>query len=198
MPSRYSFPTAFDFNRAREMVTLIDAAYAQLDQFDQAAPWAPPAGYALIATLSAKEIWKAPSPLSDLLSHLLKPVPFGFVATKDSAVYVVIRGTRTPLEWFDDFSAQPVPFQPSGTPWGKTTRGFATLYGDPGMGPTINNALSTLGPRGLGQVFVTGHSLGAALAHLAAAGIRAQFDAVTPVSYTFCGPRAGGPDFAAA
>jgi hypothetical protein len=35
------------------------------------------------------------------------------------------------------------------------------------------------------------------LAHLAAAGIAAQFPA-QPTSYTFSGPRAGDPDFAAA
>jgi hypothetical protein len=198
MPSRYTFPTAFDFQRAQELATLVNAAYDQLDKFDQGAPWVPPPGYTVIATLSAKEIWKAPPPLSEVLLQLLKPKPFGFVATKAGVVYIVIRGTRTPLEWFDDFAALPVSFQPSGKPWGKTTHGFLALYTDPGIGPTINNALTTLGPGGLGQVFVTGHSLGAALAHLAAAGIKAQFTAVSPVSYTFCGPRTGDADFAAA
>ena len=107
----------------------------------------------------------------------------------------MIRGTRTPLEWLDDFSAQPVPFAPSGKPWGQTTQGFKALFDD--LGPQINDALSNLkqGGRALRSVFVTVHSLGAALAHLATACISAQYG-VQPISYTFCGPRAGDPQFA--
>ena len=48
----------------------------------------------------------------------------------------------------------------------------------------------------LDSVYVTGHSLGAALAHLAAAGIAAEFG-IKPISYTFSGPRAGDSAFAA-
>ena len=44
---------------------------------------------------------------------------------------------------------------------------------------------------------MTGHSLGAALAHLAAADIFAQCQ-ISAISYTFAGPRAGDPAFAAA
>src|SRR5262245_6926679 len=132
-----------------------------------------------------------------MLEHLIKPVPFGFVATKGNDVYVVIRGTKTPLEWFDDFTAQPVSFQPSGKPWGNTMRGFKLLYDD--LGPQISQALGTLqaGGGALHSIFVTAHSVGAALAHLSAAETMAQFGA-KPVSYTFCGPRAGDPQFVAA
>lgn len=125
------------------------------------------------------------------------PVGYNIVATKGGSVYVVIRGTITPLEWFDDFTADPVPFQPNGQNWGQTPRGFSMLYAD--LGPQIITAFQTLQAAGtpLQSIFVTGHSLGAALAHLAAAGINAQFN-VQPVSYTFSGPRAGDPAFAGA
>jgi triacylglycerol lipase len=192
---KYTYPAAFDRTRAQELVALIDQAYAQLNQ---GAAWQPPAGYTILATLSSKEYWKIPGPITGLLQHLLTPVPFGFVAQKSATgeVYVVIRGTITPLEWFDDFTAQPVAFTPGGTPWGKTTQGFNTIYSD--LGPQIAQAISALpAVAPLPPIYVTGHSLGAALAHLAAAGIAAEFTA-QPVSYTFCGPRAGDPGFAQA
>lgn len=195
---KYTFPEGFNLERARELGTLVDAAYQQLDQ---GTAWQPPAGYTILTpTLSSTEIWKAQL-LSNLLSHVAKElpkIPFGFVATRGNDVYVVIRGTKTPLEWLDDFTAQPVPFKPGGQDWGRTTKGFSMLYAD--LGSQILQALATPGVVGAGKsVHVTGHSLGAALAHLAAAGISVQFaPLVSPVSYTFCGPRAGDPEFAKA
>jgi hypothetical protein len=59
-------------------------------------------------------------------------VPFGFVATKGSDAYVVVRGTQTPLEWFDDATVLPVPFAPN---WGNTTQGFKVIYNQ--LSPTI-------------------------------------------------------------
>ncbi len=191
---KYTYPNGFDLLRAKELAGLVDAAY---DQLAQGAGWQPPTGYTMLALLSAKEIWKVPGPMLELVEKLLKPVPFGFVASKGNDLYVVIRGTQTPLEWLDDFTAIPVPFQAGGKPWGRTTRGFSLLYND--LGPQISQALTTFqtGGGSLASIFVTGHSLGAAMAHLASADIAAQYG-VQPVSYTFCGPRAGDPDFATA
>jgi triacylglycerol lipase len=191
---KYTFPAGFDLNRALELAKLVDAAYEQLNL---GGSWQPPDGYEVATELSAKEIWKAPGRLDGLVNDLLKPVPFGFVATKGSDVFVVIRGTRTPLEWLDDFTAKPVPFAPNGNPWGRTTQGFNALFEN--LGPQVDDALAKLqtGGNSLATIFVTGHGLGAALAHLAAASIAARFG-LKPVTYTFCGPRAGDPQFAAA
>jgi triacylglycerol lipase len=197
---KYTYPAAFDRTRAQELLALVNQAYAQQSQ---GAAWQHPAGYTILAILSSKEYWKIPGPMTALLQQfpqMLPPVPFGFVAQNNTTeeVSVVIRGTITPLEWFDDFSAQPVPFQPAGAAWGNTTRGFNMIYGD--LGPQIATAIAALqpvAPAPWPPIFVTGHSLGAALAHLAAAGIAAQFNA-QPVSYTFSGPRAGDPGFASA
>jgi triacylglycerol lipase len=207
---KYTYPAAFDVARAQELGKLIDAAY---DQLDQGLAWKPPAGYTMLTWLSAKEVWKLPPPatslmetllkpafpwvIGGLLENLLKPVPFGFVARKGDDVYVVLRSTRTPLEWLSDFTVPPTPFQPAGQSWGNTTKGFKAIYDD--LGPQIHQALIAFQSGGgvVRSVLVTGHSLGAALAHLAAAGIAAEFK-LKPVSYTFCGPRAGDADFATA
>ena len=176
---------------------MVNCAY---QQFMQPGLWKLPDGFAVLPpALSAKEFWRL-GPLAEAFAEHLPlppPVPFGFVGTIGDDVFVVIRGTKTPLEWFDDFSAEPVPFQPSNLPWGKTGRGYSRIYAD--IGPQILEALGTYRKNGgsLDSIFVTGHSLGAALAHLVAAGIAAEFG-VRPTSYTFSGPRAGDAVFAAA
>jgi triacylglycerol lipase len=173
------YPPNFDKNRAVELGTLVDAAYAQYNQRTTAGNAWQPAGYQVQAVLQAQE------------SGVL--VPFGFVATKSTDAYVVIRGTMSPLEWLEDATILPVPFAPN---WGNTTRGFKEIYNQ--LSPTINQAIETLkGANAFAFLYVTGHSLGAALAHLAAADIYIQ-QQVSPISYTLAGPRTGDPAFSAA
>ena len=195
---KYTFPSAFDLSRALQLRDLVNCAY---DQFLQPNAWKLPDGFVLLPpALSSKEHWKL-GPLSETLAEhfpaAMPSVPFGFMGTIGTDVFVVIRGTKTPLEWFDDFSAEPISFQPNNLPWGKIGQGYGRIYDD--LGPQIMQALGTYraGGGSLDSVYVTGHSLGAALAHLAAAGIAAEFG-VKPVSYTFSGPRAGDSAFAAA
>lgn len=195
---KYTFPPGFDLSRALQLRDLVNCAY---NQFMQPNAWTLPDGFVLLPpALTSKEQWKL-GPLSEVLAeHLpasIPTVPFGFMGTMETDVFVVIRGTKTPLEWFDDFSAEPVVFAPNNVVWGKTGRGYSRIYAD--LGPQIMQALGNYKAAGgsLDSVYVTGHSLGAALAHLAAAGIAAEFG-VKPVSYTFSGPRAGDSAFAAA
>jgi len=191
--SYYTLPPGFDLVRAEELGNLLDNAYDQYNKFTQGQPWTILSGYTLVAILEATEPWKL-SHFPWFPVHPLQSVPFGFVATKDGSldVYVILRGTITPLEWLDDFTIQPIPFAPG---WGNTTQGFNNLHTQ--FSPEIIAALKTLQATGrtLNNIYVTGHSLGAALAHLAAAGIYIELGA-KPTSYTYCGPRTGDPDFA--
>ncbi len=195
---KYTFPPGFDLSRALQLSALVNCAY---NQYTQPNAWSLPDGFVLMPpALSAKEHWKL-GPLSDLLAAHLSPalpfVPFGFMGTVGTDVFVVIRGTKTPLEWFDDFAAEPSPFQPNNVSWGTTGVGYTRIFAD--LGPQIIQALTTYKASGgsLDAVYVTGHSLGGALAHLAAASIAGTFG-VKPISYTFSGPRAGDSHFAAA
>jgi len=174
-----TYPPNFDKNRAIELGKLVDAAYTQYNQRGIPGDAWQPAGYQVQAVFQAQE------------NSLL--VPFGFVAAKGTDAYVVIRGTLTPLEWLEDATIIPVPFAPN---WGNTTQGFKGIYIQ--LSSTINQTIQTLkAGNAFAALYVTGHSLGAALAHLAAADIYIQ-QGVSPTSYTFAGPRTGDPAFAAA
>jgi Lipase (class 3) len=159
---------------------LIDQAYAQYQLALQPAEptWNIQDGYTLNGTFFARENGKA--------------LPFGFVASKNGLFHIVIRGTQTPLEWFDDASIHPTPFR---TGWGNTTTGFLSIHEQ--IFPTILKIIE--GQRAnIQNLFVTGHSLGAALAKLAAADLIASGAvAVKPTLYTFSGPRVGDATFAA-
>jgi triacylglycerol lipase len=161
---------AFDINRALECATLVQSAYAQFDGRANAIP----AVYGEVAPLFVTEKGQK--------------VILGFVATKDDAAYVVMRGTRSVLEWLDDAFVFPQPF----FTFGNTTRGFFDLYAQ--LSPQICKALQSVHVK---KTFITGHSLGAALVHLAALDIFQEWAEQTEC-YTFCGPRAGDPAFAQA
>jgi triacylglycerol lipase len=162
---------------------LIDQAYAQFAQAKDPQPGAPPwtiqDGYTNHGSFSATEQGKV--------------LPFGFVASKDSQLFVVIRGTQTPLEWLDDASIQPQPFING---WGSTTSGFLLLHNQ--VFPTIEKLVAE-NQGAVNQVFVTGHSLGAALANLSTAQLIGSglVQSAKLTAYTFSGPRTGNPAFAA-
>jgi hypothetical protein len=216
VPPPYGYSPNFDKSRAIELAALTDAAYQQLTDFQNNNPWNVPGPYTVTpktyqvnpadplpgpkqyqieAQFSAVETWGLPT---------LEPksaIPFGFVATAGNDIYVAIRGTQTPLEWLDDATVGLVAFVPNtaapGQAWGNTTKGFYGLYTQ--IIQAIIARLKNIQAAGnaLDSLFVTGHSLGAALAHLVAAGIKACLN-VNPISYTFSGPRTGDPGFAQA
>jgi predicted lipase len=123
-----------------------------------------------------------------LLTSMLKVSPiFGFIATRPGAAFVSIRGTETPGEWLCDFEAVPVACEIGN---GTVHEGFQKIYeviqqsALEGLESVLNSG---------DQVYVTGHSLGAALAVLFAN------DAVSRTQNlqvcTFAGPRIGLGDF---
>lgn len=126
-----------------------------------------------------------------LLASMLKVSPiFGYVATRPGAVFVSVRGTETPGEWLCDFEAVPMACH-VGT--GQVHQGFQKVY-EVIRDSALAALKSALHPGD--DVFITGHSLGAALATLLAN------DAVSVTENiqvcTFAGPRTGLGDFVAA
>lgn len=137
-----------------------------------------PQGYRIVAELRAAAI--------DGAMEL-----FGFVIESDSEAIVALRGTSSPVEWVSDFIAQQTPYRPA-PKLGMTHRGFTDIYMT--MRKQLLAAIAAIAPDK--PLFITGHSLGGALATLAAPDLVLNAKCATPAVYTFGAPRAGDPQFA--
>ena len=113
----------------------------------------------------------------------------GFIATSQDAALTVLafRGTESnkPEDILTDALAASVPWNPQNGGKGRVHRGFAQVYGL--VADDIRRALPAPG----GALLITGHSLGAGLATLAAADLLPR----NPVLVTFGSPRVGDGDF---
>lgn len=148
------------------------------------------AGYDLIFYLSA---------------HDLQDIKFyGYLAAETASpgnIVIAIRGTETPAEWILDFDALPLPYLGKGMVAG----GFRAIaqsfqFMDP-SGTVLGDLPTTLAARNavtpITSITVLGHSLGAALATLAAAQIAFSNSPTggTLKLATYASPRVGLLDF---
>jgi triacylglycerol lipase len=125
------------------------------------------------------------------------PVYLGFILASPRMNIIVFRGTQTTIEWLNNLYARQIPFtdRQSGQYFGKIHEGF------------INNYLRIVEPipRIIAQelnpavpCYVTGHSLGAALAVLCALDLAVNIPNLAPrlQLYSYACPRVGDPTFA--
>lgn len=123
----------------------------------------------------------------------------GFIAQNDRSVIVAFRGTQPnqPVDWLSDFQSS---HETWGHPAGRVHKGFyealRAVWGHAIAGRDILPGRLTA--RGDRRIWITGHSLGGALAELCAA--QASFVSHVPVRgvYTFGQPRVGDEAFAQA
>jgi triacylglycerol lipase len=121
---------------------------------------------------------------------------FGLVAFNQvtKTVIVAIRGTKTIWDWIADVDAVPAPYLPDPRA-GLVHMGFQLVYEH--IRSSVADLLTTK-CQGAQTIWVTGHSLGGALAVLCAYDIFRNVKlGPVPQLYTFAGPRTGALDFAA-
>jgi triacylglycerol lipase len=177
MGALMSVPPGFNLELAVDFANLILAAYDEYKiPVGRASKWPLTSPWEWQATFSAR------LPFHETES-------FGFVARRSDTgdIYVAFRGTESVDDWLINVEIRQVP-QPDG--WGRVEAGFADVYEQ--CASTIRAAIRDQSPR---RVFVTGHSLGSALATLCAADVKAT-SGITPTLYTFASPRLGNPAFA--
>jgi predicted lipase len=111
---------------------------------------------------------------------------FGFIAVREKAVYIAIRGTQTLDEWIKDFDAEPVELQNF-----RVHAGFNSVLES--LFPSIRQAIWGLA-RADFEICIVGHSLGAALASLLA--LKLSGGTSLPIScIAFASPRVGDENF---
>ncbi|WP_369417948.1 lipase family protein [Cohnella mopanensis] len=115
---------------------------------------------------------------------------FGFILQSDSHVIVAFRGTSTTTDWISDAMASQVKFK-SVPNTGLTHRGFSNIYYS--ARESILTVLDGLSADK--TLYVTGHSLGGALATLCALDVAVNSPFTFPIVYTFGSPRVGDPKF---
>lgn len=121
------------------------------------------------------------------VTHLIQPDNFGFIATTgvNGDACVSFRGTEHEREWLNDFDAFVVPNDYGD---GFVHRGFQRQYA--GLRPSLAVAAEAFDWEAFQRVFFIGHSLGGALAQLAAADLFRHLGKCAE-GYTFESPRAG-------
>jgi len=115
---------------------------------------------------------------------------YGFVLTSPNNTILAFRGSSTSIDWVYDFIAQQTEYLPAKNA-GQTHKGFSDIY------YTLRQQVIEL----LSQcdsdkpLYITGHSLGGALATLAALDIAVNTPFRKIIVYTFGAPRVGDPAF---
>lgn len=214
------YPEGFDPFMARKLAKLTQQAYKQFDVFEvnQQSKKDQPH---LPLTFQLEETYQLDTEFAE------KDIPFGFVASEAGSgnVYVIFRGTKRFVEWFKDANVQLVSYTDSrdknadkveiddeivknvvqknqssllipniDDDFGFVTAGFRGIYVS--LREKLIEALNQK-PQG-SKIFVTGHSLGGALATLAIPDILKNTKFTNPndvVLYTFASPRSGDRQF---
>lgn len=139
-----------------------------------------PYPYTMIAEIKAKsltQVWER----------------FGFILESEDNIIIAFRGTVSKTNWISDMMATQKPFEYIEETV-LTHRGFTDIYSS-----ARSQILETLGKLPKGKtLFITGHSLGAALATLCAMDIAANTSFRAPYLFTYGSPRVGDPAFAKA
>lgn len=164
--------------RAIFLAAVCGQTYAQFNRTDGS--FTVPTGYSVIHTIQAKSlgnVWER----------------FGFIIESPEEIIVAFRGSSSTANWISNANATQKKFK-----YIKETclthRGFTDIYTSARSG--IHSALSRLSSGK--RLYITGHSLGGALATLCAPDVAANTLFSTPHLYTYGSPRAGDPAFAKA
>lgn len=123
----------------------------------------------------------------------VREVFFGYALTSDTHHIIALRGTQTNSEWVNNVSSRQVNFQTRQPQYGRVHRGFQSAYER--VITQIRRAVEQLNPAL--PLYLSGHSLGGAVAVLTAADLSLNNGFRGPIQvYTYGSPRIGDPTFA--
>ena len=123
------------------------------------------------------------------------PIFHGFVLESPRDTIIAFRGTKSAIEWIEDAAIFQVPYvAANGETIGRVHGGFLEAYRAL-QGPTPLEIARGLDPSK--PIYITGHSLGAAVGSIAAMDIALAYPALAPQIrlYTYASPKVGDPEF---
>ncbi|ORV70436.1 lipase family protein [Mycolicibacter hiberniae] len=187
---------AFSPSNARDVaLPLVSAAYAVMAGAEPTLP----AGLRQTALILADRAHLAGLPDRHPAAVMARDTDvFGLMGhdTSSATAFIAFRGSADVADWIAGFDYAPTPYTPLAG-FGQVHTGFQEIYGCV-RGSIAANVAAAIS--GCGQILITGHSLGAALAVLAAPDVAAAMppNTIEPRLTTFGGPRVGLDDFKAA
>ncbi|MDJ0897323.1 MAG: lipase family protein [Xenococcus sp. MO_188.B8] len=119
----------------------------------------------------------------------------GFILKSSANNIIVFRGTQEPEEWIANLNVQQIDYQSNNPQAGKIHQGFNNLYFS-GVQQWLHQEIEQLNPAI--PCYVAGHSLGGAIAVLAALDLGLNFSNLREQiqMYNYAPPRVGNPTFA--
>ncbi len=191
----------FDIGFAHDvLIPIAEAAY-----LPNLAPDSLPPGYEVVGPITVNQIRaaaitaEAATPAARLVQRMRADGDgFGWAAQnmQEKILAITFRGTLSLADWLHDFDWLPAHYQPVAN-YGTVHKGFQAVY------QVVRDSVLQqvrAADQQFTRLIVTGHSLGAALAILAAPDLLHNRSSggmrVTPEVHNFAGPRAGHGDFA--
>ena len=155
-------------------------------------------------TMMQKTLHDAESRVREIVQRIVQrrhrtPVFIGFVIASDSGNIIAFRGTQTQLEWWRNLQATQKKYLDPKTKqqYGKVHQGYLKIVRGQ-IDSALIKAVKQLDPTI--PCYITGHSLGGAVATLSAIEIALQVPEIKEQIqlYTYAAPRIGDRDFAQA
>lgn len=195
MPSKpmYFPPPPFNLGHAVECSGLVDIAYGMYYQWVKEGKTHTPADFHWQKPQQSTFVFNAPIWGNSEVLVFNDLEPFALVAHREKNAYVIFRGTESLEDWYTDFEIDQVPYElPNLSNVGKVHEGFFDLYKS--LRQSVLEQLNTL--QNIRTLYITGHSLGAALAMVATPDLMTntspqQYQGV--FQYNLAGPRAVDP-----
>ncbi len=168
-----AIPIGFDKSLA---LFLADCCLQAYNQFSSKGTFSVPAGYTLVDSIVA-----APAKSLDF---------YGFIIESSDSIVIAFRGSRSNPDWIADAAILHTYFPYTRIKLGIHS-GFAAIYNT--CRQQIIGVLNAMSSSK--QLFITGHSLGGALAVLCSLDAAANTAYTNPIMYNFGSPRVGNSKF---
>ena len=153
-------------------------------------------------TMMQRTLHDAESRLREIVQRIVQrrhrtPVFVGFVIASDKGNIIAFRGTQTQIEWWRNLQATQRKYldPKTGKQYGKVHQGYLKIVREK-INSALIKAVKQLDPTI--PCYITGHSLGGAVATLSAIEIALQVPEIREQIqlYTYAAPRIGDRDFA--